>query len=275
MSKFPFPSLETRQPCLDPRRLRICVFGASGAGKTTFAAQFPQHIYFDVDRGAEAVSIRPFPADVPPEFAGWCQRQRPPIKPSRWEWMRAGILQAIEAGNGDAIVIDTIDAAADLAFDHVCSEFGVSHPDDRPSMKPQIWGRINREIENLIKITRDHSGAVVFISHETQRDYDSDGNVIGMFDKYQGKIITRYVPSLRERPRIALEKACSIIGRAYVDDKGDRWLYIGDSPRYSTKLRRPAEVAELFPDKISLSYDALIQPFREAYKRLNSAGGGA
>jgi len=270
---FKFPALTTRQPVLDPRRLRICVFGASGAGKTTFAAQFPQHIYFDLDRGAEAVSIRPFPVEVPPDFVAWCAKARPPVRPSRWEWIKAGIRSVIESGKGEAIVIDTIDAAADLAFEHVCDEFGVAHPDDRPSHKPQIWGRINREVENLIKHTRDHDGAVVYVSHETQRDYDVDGNVIGMFDKHQGKVITRYVPSLRERPRIALEKACSIIGRAYVDDKGSRWLYIGDSPRYSTKLRRPAEVAALFPDRVQLTYDALIQPFREAYKQLNKGNG--
>ena len=274
MTKFSFPALTTRPPLLDPRRLRICVFGASGAGKTTFAAQFPQHIYFDIDRGSEAVEIRPFPIDVPPDFVAWCGKQRPPIRASRLEWVKSGIVEAIGSWDGNAIIIDTIDAAADLAFEHVCGEFNVSHPDDRPSHKPQIWGRINREVENLIKALRDHSGAVVFVSHETQRDYDSEGNVIGMFDKHQGQVITRYVPSLRERPRLALEKACSIIGRAYVDEKGSRWLYIGDSPRYSTKLRRPASVAGLFPDRVQLSYDALIQPFREAYKQLNKGTAG-
>ena len=269
-TNFKPPVLAARSPLLDPRRLRICVFGASGSGKTTFGSQFPRHIFFDLDAGAEAVSIRPFPAEVPADFEAHCRAQKPPITPSRWSWLKYGIGAAIESGEGEALIIDTIDAACDLAFDHVCAEFGITHPDDRPSQKAQMWGRINREIEGLLKSTRAHSGAVVFISHETQRDYDPEGNAIGMFDKSTRDVRTRYIPSLRERPRVALEKVCSIIGRAYIDDQGARWLYIGTNPKFSTKLRIPPSVADLFEDRIPLGYDALLEPFRAAYKKLNS-----
>ena len=211
--KFKAPALSLRPPSLDPRALRICVFGASGCGKTTFCAGFPRHIFFDLDQGAEAVECRPFPVEIPAGFADHCRAQKPPIRCSPWSWFLYGLNTAIESGDGCALIIDTIDAAADLAFDHVCAEYGVTHPDDRPSMKAQIWGKINRAVENMIKSTRHHSGAVVFVSHETQRDYDQDGNVIGMFDKNRGGALTRYVPSLRERPRIALEKVCSVVGR--------------------------------------------------------------
>ena len=269
--KYTIPTLSTRPPLLDPRAIRICVFGGSGSGKTTFGASFPSHIYFDLDDGTEACSVRLFPLQVPSDFQQWARKQTPPQASSRWTWLKFGIHEAITSGKGEAIIIDTIDACCDWALEHVCQSHKISHPSDKPRESAQIWGKINREIESLIKATRLHTGAVVFISHETQRDYDTDGNVIGLFDKHQGSIVTRYVPSLREKPREALEKVCSLIGRAHIDGNGHRWLYIGNNPKYSTKKRIPPQVAHTFPDNIQLSYEALLDCYRQAHREINAS----
>ena len=260
MIEFQIPTDKT-PVLINPNRLLLCIYGQPGIGKTTFAAGFPDSIFFDLDRGSEAVSVRHFPMVITDEFARQCQRQK--IPPTRWSLFQRGLHYVIEKKAAQTIVIDTIDAAYQLAFDHYCFVHKVESPEDDLRASMRIWGRINAAVARLIHRCRDHAGSVVFLSQEQRVDRDESGAICSAFNPGKGRIVSRYEPALHKgKPRQTMQEVCSIVGRAQFSQAGARVLHCQTNDHELCKDR-----TGVMPAQIDFTYQAFLGAFRAAAKQ--------
>jgi len=260
MFEFEIPQ-EPKAVLINPNNLRLCVYGDPGVGKTTFAAGFPGALFFDLDRGAEAVSVRVFNMQPDDKFKTSCKRAGVPA--TRWELFKRGLHFVIETEAAQTIVIDTIDAAYQLAFDHYCQMHKVESPEDDPRASMRIWGRINAAVTRLIQRCRDHKGCVVFLSQEQRVDRDESGAICNAFNPGKGRITSRYEPAVHKgKPRNTLQEICSIMGRATFDAQGARVLHCT-----ATNTELAKDRTGVLPPSIPFSYDAFVKCFRDAAKK--------
>lgn len=89
------------------RPVKCCVYGVEGIGKSTFASQFPDPLFFDLDGGTSRLDVKRVT-----DIQSWPQ-----------------LMQSIEEvwknlGTCRTLVIDTADAAERLCIGYLCGKHG-------------------------------------------------------------------------------------------------------------------------------------------------------
>jgi hypothetical protein len=146
--------VEDRQPDEVPLGLQtMLLFGAPGTGKTTLAAGFPNHLYYDLENSASGVATSSFKL------------------PRTWAAFSSFVDWAAEGGDLEGkqtLIIDTVTDLWELCKRHVFAELGVKDAADAD------WGKgwsaprseFIRVFDKLRQLHGDRKLGLVLIAHE-------------------------------------------------------------------------------------------------------------
>lgn len=124
--------LEPQLPDPARRKWRIVCYGAKGVGKSTFAAQVPNHFFIDCEDGLQEIIARKH-------------------RCAKWEDV-LGVVNALTGPQGDKVewvILDTILSAYKMAADYYCRLHNVQHQALIGS-KGTGWSLVANEIERVI-----------------------------------------------------------------------------------------------------------------------------
>lgn len=86
--------------------VKVCVYGVEGIGKTTFASQFPEPLFFDLDKGSAQLDVSRV-TDI-----------------TSWPLLMSNIKEVYDNPTiCKTLVIDTADAAERICIDYICGKF--------------------------------------------------------------------------------------------------------------------------------------------------------
>lgn len=86
--------------------VKVCVYGVEGIGKTTFASQFPEPLFFDLDKGSAQLDVSRV-TDI-----------------TSWPLLLSSIKEIYDnPSTCKTLVIDTADAAERMCIDYICGKF--------------------------------------------------------------------------------------------------------------------------------------------------------
>lgn len=86
--------------------VKVCVYGVEGIGKTTFASQFPEPLFFDLDKGSTQLDVSRV-TDI-----------------TSWPLLMSNIKEIYDNPTiCKTLVIDTADAAERMCIDYICGKF--------------------------------------------------------------------------------------------------------------------------------------------------------
>lgn len=86
--------------------VKVCVYGVEGIGKTTFASQFPEPLFFDLDKGSAQFDVSRV-TDI-----------------TSWPLLMSNIKEVYDNPTiCKTLVIDTADAAERMCIDYICGKF--------------------------------------------------------------------------------------------------------------------------------------------------------
>lgn len=86
--------------------VKVCVYGVEGIGKTTFASQFPESLFFDLDKGSAQLDVSRV-TDI-----------------TSWPLLLSSIKEIYDNPTiCKTLVIDTADAAERMCIDYICGKF--------------------------------------------------------------------------------------------------------------------------------------------------------
>jgi len=137
----------------DSAKFSVCVYGAGGLGKSTFASKADGALFLATEPGLKSLEVYQVPVESIDDMDA--------------------VYLDIRAGGHDfkLVVVDTVDRVHHLFIDAVCKELGITYP--RGKMGLQAWGMINNRFRNwVIKMTQLEVG-VMFISHCSVEELES------------------------------------------------------------------------------------------------------
>ena len=242
-----------------PRRLGV--YGGSGLGKTTFAAQFPDAIVIDIEGGCDDIEVSKTPR---------CTRLQSVL----------GFLMELSAPNAEhgfkTVVLDSMDWLEGLILKDMHdrdfrTDYGKGAIEE---------ARLFTQVLDLLEACRQQGMNVVMLAHSAQRNI-SDTN---------GNEFTRTEPKLSKRNTALWVEFCDELGLAkqkvffseaktgFNSNKkvarttGDVELTFAPSPQYAAKKRLPG-----LPDSVDLwSYGEYSQyvPYLQGNKPPENNLGG-
>jgi GTPase SAR1 family protein len=214
------------------RAQKIVIYGPEGIGKSSFAAQFPQALFSDVEGSTDELDVARLP------------------KPSSWEML---MQQAMYLKNNpdkcQSWVIDTADWAEKLAAEHICSKSKKSGIEDFGYGKGYVF--LEEEFGRFLNLCSDLLPLginVVFTAHAQMRKFEQPDEM-GSYDRWELKLQKKTAPLFKEWADIVL----FVNYKTYViktDEKknkaqgGTRVMYTSHHPCWDAKNRHglPEEI---------------------------------
>lgn len=156
-----------------PKPQRVLIYGVEGVGKTLLASRFPSPLFIDTEGSSDHVDVRRLPA------------------PTSWQMLLDEVawIRDFPAECGGTLVVDTLDWAERLCFEHVCKQNGWKSIED-PS-----WGKgytITYEefgkLMNLLTEVRDAGLNVVAVCHAVKAKVEQPDEM-GTYDSWMPKLL--------------------------------------------------------------------------------------
>lgn len=226
--------------------IRLVAYGAEGIGKSTFASQFPDPLFIDIEGGTKQLDIARFP------------------EPGSW----AELLDEIDAVIAEpdvcqTLVIDTIDKAETMLVNTLLKENGVDSIEKygggygkgytalQERMQKDLINRLDRVIAKGVN--------VVLLAHAAMRKFESPEDP--PFDRWELKVSKKVAPVIKEWADILLFMNYDITiiedgsGKAKARGAAKRMMHGNHKPTYDAKNRYG------LPDDMDLSFE----PLKEIY----------
>lgn len=126
----------------------ILLFGEKKIGKTKMSSLFPSSYFIETEAGTKGVSHRGDPC-------------------TSWKLFRK-MLRLLPKDPCRTVIVDTVDLAFKICFDHVCQRMGIDDPSE------EDWGRgwraIRDEFTQAMQELMSMDKGVILISHATERE---------------------------------------------------------------------------------------------------------
>lgn len=226
--------------------IRLCAYGSEGIGKSTFAAQFPDPLFIDVEGGTKQLDVSRFP------------------QPQTW----AELLDMVDAVLEEpeicrTLVIDTIDRSEALLTDQLLMEgkvdsiekygggYGKGYTALAERFSKDLLSRLDRLIAKGVNVT--------LIAHAAMRKLESPDDP--PFDRWELKVSKKIAPLVKEWTDILLFMNYEFMvveenGRNRAKGKAKRSMHTTHRPTYDAKNRFG------LPDDLPLSFE----PLRAVYE---------
>lgn len=230
---------------------KVVIYGPEGIGKSTFASQFPDPLFIDVEGSTKQLDVSRLP------------------KPTSWAMLMSQVDYVVNNPSiCQTLVIDTADWAEALAMQTICAKAKVDGIEDFGYGKGYVYlaeefgrllNRLNDAIERGINI--------VFTAHAQMRKFEQPGE-IGSYDRWELKLQRKTAPLLKEWADMVLfvnyktivvnvDSQGATKGRN-VPQGGKRVIYTTHSPVWDAKNRHN------LPPEIDLDFVAIAHCFPSA-----------
>jgi len=146
-----------------PAVFKMIVEGKSKVGKTTFAASFPDAVVIECEPGGAAFVKCPV-LDI--------SKGKEPLK-----GLRMAIVELQSDTRFKTVILDTIDAVADLVSKEICAELGIATIADAPkSARHGVqWEKYANEITGIVGALIALPKSVIVLGHTKPASYDEKG----------------------------------------------------------------------------------------------------
>jgi len=214
------------------------IYGEPKTGKTTFATQMPNHLLLAFERGYDAL-----PEVIAQDITSWGKMKevlRELKKPENLEYFKS-------------IIVDTIDIAADMCQQYICSQLGIENIGDG-GFENNGWVKYKKEFEETFRTLSQLGYAVVFISHVKSTTKK---------DKVTKQEWTSVKPSAQSSALAIIENMADIYGYVHQVklDNGQKkavmTIRTGDDIACGGRFK-------YLPDEIDFSYDNLQKALTDA-----------
>jgi len=146
----------------------ILFYGATGIGKSSAAASFPNTVFLGTEPGLKHLDVAEFNSD-----AGGV---------TSWEIFRRAI-ELLVGAQGERpftyVAIDTVDRAYDLCAHYVCRRLGIDHVSQDSTGKRDRsgrgWTELKKEFITQIYRIRQAGYGVIMTSHYKMREVENPG----------------------------------------------------------------------------------------------------
>ena len=241
---------------LNPGPVKMNVSGTDGIGKTTFAAGAPDPIFIKTEDGTKYVNTSSFPL---------C---------NSYEDVMRRLKQLVEEKHKfKTVVLDTTDWTAKLIQEEVCRQKKAASIEDIGygkgyTMMEEGFRKILRALDILNEKKKMN---VILLSHVLVKVFNDperepyDRWVLNSHNKVASQIREWVDFNLFANHQIRTVKS----GQGFNEKTralamGDRMLFTKFSPSFDAKSRVP------LPDKIELKWDAFIDAYKQAIKKLST-----
>ena len=163
------------------RQLRVVVDGVEGEGKSTFAAQFPDPLFVDMENGTDSMDVK--------------RTQRPETWTELLQIVRD---VAVDPSVCRTLVLDTGDRAEALCVRYICQKYKTDGLESFGYGKGYVY--LREEFENLLNELDKVIGAgvnVVICCHTQIKKFELPDEA-GSFDRYELKMSKNVSPLVRE-----------------------------------------------------------------------------
>ncbi len=165
----------------------ILLYGDEGTGKSSFASEAPNPIFFDIEEGTKRLDV-----------------ERMPLAET-WPELQSGLLVLLkEPHDYKTVVVDTADAAERLIHDAVCGKKGASNIEDLGYGKGyeyalDYWAQLTTRLKEL----REHRGMnTIILAHSQIKKFSNPRGED--YDRYQLKLAPKADGFLRDRVEAVL-----------------------------------------------------------------------
>ena len=163
------------------RPLRLVVDGVEGVGKSTFAAQFPDPLFIDLENGTDSMDV---------------MRTQ---KPETWEELIQIVREvAADPSVCKTLIVDTGDWAEALCVKYICRKYKTDGLESFGYGKGYVY--LREEFENLLRELDKVIAAgvnVVICAHAQIKKFELPDEA-GSFDRYELKMSKNVSPLVRE-----------------------------------------------------------------------------
>lgn len=224
------------------KAIRACVYGPAGIGKSTFAGQFPDPLFIDVEGGTHQLDVARFPT------------------PETWNDLLAEIDAVIaEPDVCRTLVIDTIDRAEVLLTNALLAEknadsieaygggYGKGYTALQERFTKDFLNRLDKVIAKGVNVT--------LVAHAMMRKFESPEDP--PYDRWELKVSKKVAPIVKEWSDLLLFANYETMivedgnGKAKARGKAKRIIYTTYKPTYDAKNRYG------LPDTIPLDFKSL------------------
>jgi hypothetical protein len=240
LSQLTLPTIKS-VPLKTIGEMTFLIYGEKKIGKTSFASQFPKAVFLMCEPGGKGLEIFQVPVTKWAEFEKY--------------------VDLICSGQHDFqnVIIDTVDALYQMAFERVCKDEAIEDPGDLGYGKG--WNLVKRtfsaQIDKLVK-----SGyGVLFLSHATEKEY---------MDRSGGSF-TKIIPSMPKQAKDFISGICdALVFYGYHGEerlltiRGSDTVESGVRPTKNFWVEGGYEKAQtLIDEKLKLVEDGLLSSEKE------------
>jgi len=228
--------------------VRACLYGSSGVGKSTLAAECPSTLFFDFEKGSHHLAVDR-------------------VEPNNWD-QTISILKALrdEPHTYKTIVFDTADWAEKLLIVHICKKHRKESIEEFGYGKGYtILAEGFAEFLALLDELRTKGIHIVFVAHSQIRKFEQPDQT-GSYDRYELKLSKQTAPLLKEWCDMLLfcsyeTKVVELDGRKKGIGGRERQLYTCHTAAWDAKNRQG------FPEKLPFKFSAIASAFGPVPKK--------
>jgi hypothetical protein len=222
------------------------LYGASYVGKSTFFDQLDNVLFINTDGNCDMYQN-------PYVYVGKTVEMRGRMKVEKSAWSNfLDVIDELEKRENSFkhIVLDLVEDLREHCRVHMCQQLKIDHESD--SSYSKAWDMVTTEFNQAIKRLKAAGYKVHYASKEVTKDVTQRG----------GASYTIYNPNLPEKAANMLAGTVKLTCRAWVGDKGERYMSLKPNVhefgggRYSFKV-----------DKCKLSPTELLKAINEADAR--------
>lgn len=230
---------------------KVVVYGPEGIGKSTFAAQFPNAVFIDIEGSTNGMNVARTP------------------KPTSWEILQDYIRELKNQEQYKTIVIDTIDWAEQLCIKAVCDKNNKKGIEDFGYGKGYVYEKEEfGKLLNLLQEVVDSGINVVLTAHAQLKKFEQPDEM-GAYDRWELKLgqktssqISPLVKEWADMVLFANYKTYAVAtdkdGKKFKAQGGERVMYTAHHPCWDAKNR------EGLPDTMPFEYSGVSHLFVKA-----------
>jgi len=160
--------------------VKACLYGVEGVGKTTFAAEWPDPVFIDVEDGSSHYDVARMP------------------RPTEWLGLIAEIKAAAGMPEIGTLVIDTADAAEALCVEHVLTVKKWKGIEDAGYGKgytylAEEFGKLLTALDEVVASDKN----VLVIAHAQIKKFEQPDEM-GAYDRWELKLQKKCAPLVKE-----------------------------------------------------------------------------
>lgn len=227
------------------RAQKVVIYGAEGIGKSTLASKFPDPLFIDLEGGTSQLDVKRID--------------------SIQSWKELGAtLGEIFKTNGicKTLVIDTADAAENLAREHYKEDKGMEYEAVPYGVGYAEFAQLVAALISTLDLLIKKGINVVVLAHAQIRKFEQPDE-LGAYDRWELKLSKKTAPLFKEWADMLL--FCNYKANVAVNEKtgkakasgGKRVIYAQHSASYDAKNRHD------LPDMFDMDYEFLKPIFEE------------